>query len=101
MAHEGIAKPTEIGAVMYLFGEYVGNVGLSANMLDHNSTISNPFAIWVLTVFDGVISFGGHVVTLFEACINVSVDSSGIGSILNRIPQGGEMGYHVAGIDHQ
>ncbi len=100
-AHEGIPKPTEIGAVTHLFGEYVGNVELSAIMLEHNSTIGNPFASCLLTIFDMAISFGGHSVTPFDACIIVIVENSGIGCVIDRIPQGGEKGYHVVGIDRQ
>jgi hypothetical protein len=44
-AHEGIAKPMDIGAAMHLLGEYVSYVGLSNNMLDRNSTIGIPFVI--------------------------------------------------------
>jgi hypothetical protein len=66
-AHEGIAKPMEIGAIRHLFDEYVANVGLLANMLDHNSTIDKLFLSCAPVVFDVAISSGGHIVTPFEA----------------------------------
>jgi hypothetical protein len=81
------------------FGEYVSNVGFSANMLDRNSTIGNPFTSCILAIFNVVISFGGHIVTPLDSCIIVVVESSGIGGGADRLPKGGEMGCHIVGID--
>ncbi len=70
-------------------------------MLDCNSTIGNPFANCVLAIFNVENSFGGHIVTPIDTCSIVIVENSEIGGIVDRIPQGGEMGYHITGIDRQ
>ncbi len=94
-AHQGITKPTKIGTIVHFFGEYVDDVGFSANIFDRISTISNPFAICVLAIFNVAISFGGHIKTPLDTRIIVVVENSEIGSIVDRIHQGGEMGYHM------
>ncbi len=91
-----------MGAVRHHFSEYAGNSGFLANMLDRNSTtICNLFASCILGMFKVEISFGGHIVTPFDTHIIVIVENSGVGSVADRIPQGGEMGYHIAAVDRQ
>ncbi len=82
-----LTKLSEIG----FFGEYVGNVGFSTNILDCNSIIGDPFTSCILGIFNVVISCGGHIVTPFDTRIIVIVENSGICDIVDWIPQGGEI----------